>query len=396
MTLAKQNKMKSILTIIKSIVEQRPDDTALLYLSSIETKITKSWSYREIWNLVSIMAANMCECLRNRTVCNSKIVIIMVDEGPMLPLIELAVLYAGYTIIPADPRDPRLLHLMKDSEPILVIIDDDDDKYKQVYEIANCYSCVITKIKNLIQHRHVNEELLVPSAEISHIFFTSGSTGRPKGCIIHQGSLLSYCEAKNKIHQIDNKSIVFVASPHTFDPSLGDYMATLCAGGTIAIAPRSLIFSALGACLMLTKATHVLSTPSLFNLLGNTAPCRLKHLRIVALGGEAMPQRIVDIWSDKVTLINTYGVTECCVYQAYAIIDHDTPPNLLGNPLPGNELHVMPLDGFADPTSIQPIFPQIGNQGELWISGKQIGLGYLNLSELTSEKFILQDRKSVV
>jgi acyl-coenzyme A synthetase/AMP-(fatty) acid ligase len=383
--------MKTILTIIKSIVEQRPDDTAILYLSSIETKATKSWSYRELWNIVSIMAANMCECVRrNGTPHNSKNVILTIEEGPMLPLVELAVLYAGYTIIPADVKDPRLLHLIKDSEPIMVIIDneDDDDKYKQVYDIANRYSYVITKLKNLMQHRRVNEGLMLHSAETSHIFFTSGSTGRPKGCIIHRDSLLSYCEAKNKTHQIDNKSIVFVASPHTFDPSLGDYMATLCAGGTIAIAPRSLIFSALGACLMLTKATHVLTTPSLFNLLGHNAPCRLKHLRTVALGGETMPQRIVDIWSDKVTLINTYGVTECCVYQAYAIIKHNTPPNLIGNPLPGNELHVMPLNGFDDPASIQPISAKIGDQGELWISGKQIGLGYLNLPELTFEKFI--------
>lgn len=39
------------------------------------------------------------------------------------------------------------------------------------------------------------------AVNVSHIFFTSGSTGRPKGCVCSFGNLLSYCKAKNEIHQ---------------------------------------------------------------------------------------------------------------------------------------------------------------------------------------------------
>jgi acyl-CoA synthetase (AMP-forming)/AMP-acid ligase II len=388
------NSQENIITQIKSIVEQKPDSTALIYLNSIESNSSttiKKWTYREVFNLIRIIASNIGRVCKRNSNLKMNTVMVMLDEGPMLPILQVAILYAGFTIVPVDPSDPRITHLIQDSEPVLIVISDNEQVFKRACEYGNG-SVSVTMMKNLLEQKSMTDDN-TSIAEISHIFYTSGSTGKPKGCIVCHNSLFSYCKAKNEVHQIHNSSIVFVASPHTFDPSLGDYMATLCSGGTIAVAPRNLIFSSLGACLYLTNATHVLTTPSLFGTLGSSAPKRLQKLKVVALGGETMSQRIVDIWSNNVTLINTYGVTECTVYQACAIIKNtSTPPNLLGDPLPGNKLYTMPIidnDSEIDVTSIQPMTNGIEDEiSELWIGGPQVGLGYLNLPKLTSAKFI--------
>eukprot|EP00913_Durusdinium_trenchii_P016567 g15572.t1 len=75
----------------------------------------------------------------------------------------------------------------------------------------------------------------VPGAAISHIFFTSGSTGRPKGCVVSHGALRSYCLAKTATYGVHETSVILVASAHTFDPSLGDFMSTWAAGGVVAL-----------------------------------------------------------------------------------------------------------------------------------------------------------------
>jgi|AntAceMinimDraft_5_1070358.scaffolds.fasta_scaffold09748_1 acyl-CoA synthetase (AMP-forming)/AMP-acid ligase II len=47
-------------------------------------------------------------------------------------------------------------------------------------------------------------------------------------------------------------------------------------------------------------------------------PPPLPALRVVALGGEPMPRALAAAWLPRLTMLaNTYGVTECCVYQAF-------------------------------------------------------------------------------
>ena len=76
-----------------------------------------------------------------------------------------------------------------------------------------------------------------PTNKLSHVFFTSGSTGRPKGCLATHGGLSLYCDAKNQSLGVSDDSVVLVASPHSFDPSLGDFLGAWRAGCVAATAP---------------------------------------------------------------------------------------------------------------------------------------------------------------
>ena len=46
-----------------------------------------------------------------------------------------------------------------------------------------------------------------------------------QGCISTHSNLAHYAAAKAKAHSISSSDIVFVASSHTFDPSLGDFVS---------------------------------------------------------------------------------------------------------------------------------------------------------------------------
>ncbi len=335
----------------------------------------------------------------------------MVDEGPYLPLLELAILLAKMVIVPLDASDPRLHFLLEDAEPAIIITKDESAVEKTTECVQHMKSSdnentrhwerpVVIKADELLKQKNKRDNnddadgipeigSLSQPGDVSHIVFTSGSTGRPKGCVVTHEALASYCLAKNDAHRVDRQSICFVASPHTFDPSLGDFFATWCAGAAIALAPRAAIFASLGASLLGTGATHLLTTPSLFQTLGDDfLPGQLPSLAVVALGGEPMARQTVEKWAPHVTLINTYGVTECCVYQAYGVIaaaaGRKLNPKLIERPLKGNTIHLMTED--KNNPRIVPDFS--GEQGEIWIGGSQIGVGYLKRQELTAERFV--------
>ncbi|CAJ1422837.1 unnamed protein product [Effrenium voratum] len=101
---------------------------------------------------------------------------------------------------------------------------------------SNTYRC-----SSKVIDQHFWLEVIAPAIAgdaISHVFFTSGSTGKPKGCVVAHCSLRSYCLAKNATYKLGAESVCLVASAHTFDPSLGDFMSTWAAGGCVALGPR--------------------------------------------------------------------------------------------------------------------------------------------------------------
>jgi hypothetical protein len=222
-------------------------------------------------------------------------------------------------------------------------------------------------------------------SDISHVFFTSGSTGRPKGCIATHAALLAYCKAKNVAHEISATDTVLCASAHMFDPHLTDFFSALVAGATFACASRETTFTCLGKLLLVSKATHCLTTPVVLSAITDVESLRGSALRMVALGGELTPKTLAQTFLDVgVRVANTYGVTECVAYQTFREITDTSRADTraVGDPLPGNTL-VCAADPGDDPT----VLATSGQLAELWIGGAQVGVGYLNRTELTSERF---------
>ena len=261
---------------------------------------------------------------------------------------------------------------------------------------------------------------------ISHVFFTSGSTGTPKGCVATRGALAWFVAGKRETHRLDASSVVLVASPHVFDPSLGDVYASLAAGGCVALCPEAKLVSHLGACLAATAATHLTATPTAlgsvrlanvsrieksFSGKNSLSPSRattnerksacplFPALRVVALGGEPTPRTLAETWVGLVpTLANTYGVTECCVYQTFSKIEAGDAESRrrLGGVFPGvRAIHAAPpgddpanaVDDDASAPRDESKNKTHDTPAELWLAGPQVGLGYAGDPTLTSARF---------
>jgi len=165
---------------------------------------------------------------------------------------------------------------------------------------------------------------------------------------------------------------------YTFDASLVEILTTLMMGGTVCV-PRdedrtngniSVVMEQMGV-------NMALLTPSFARTL---APSDAPHLKTLILGGEAMAQSHVDVWADKLKLVNAYGPSECAVVAT-------VNPHVHRASNPANLGTGMGRCWVVDRNNHNRLAP-VGAVGELLIEGPTLSSGYLNNEAKTREVFV--------
>lgn len=165
---------------------------------------------------------------------------------------------------------------------------------------------------------------------------------------------------------------------YTFDASLVEILTTLLMGGTICV-PREedRTNGNLPSFMERTQVTMTLLTPSFVKTLH---PSDVPSLKTLILGGEAMSRSHLDTWSDRVTLVNAYGPSECAVVATARANMHSTCD-------PANLGRAIGRCWIVDPYNHDRLAP-VGAVGELLIEGPSLSVGYLNNEAKTREVFI--------
>ena len=375
------------------------------------------WSYRKLWSVASSAARRVRDALVGVDAPKlsemqdprhglSPTVGLLVEDGIELPVSILAILLAHAAVVPVGAQDPpaRIKNILDDAKCSVVIVCPRAGDGKALGRLKMAITLAINANVKVIDaseliietdaaesnERSVAPPPAFPEDKLSHVFFTSGSTGRPKGCLATHGGLALYCAGKNQSLDVDENCVVLVASPHSFDPSLGDFISAWAAGCVAAIAPRSYLFASLAACLAVSGATHVLTTPSTLSTIETTQNEMLTkmRLRVVALGGEPTPASLARAWLPLVErLVNAYGVTECTVYQAFHTYADVEARRAIGRGLAGCEI-ICAKEPGDDPSNVLGTDDPDGSFGEVWIAGPLVGLGYAGAPELTKERFV--------
>lgn len=226
----------------------------------------------------------------------------------------------------------------------------------------------------------------------AYIMFTSGSTGFPKGVVITHQNLLHFIDWVKATYEVTSLDAFTNINPLHFDNSVFDFYGSLFNGAALIPVtdklrsnPRKLLEA-----LNTLNPTIWFSVPSMLVFALNMRAIReedISTLRIVTFGGEGFPKnqlrKLWSFWGDRVTFINVYGPTECtCICSSYIVSAED---------LANDEL--LPLGPMA-PNFYAKILDENGKEvnsgdiGELCIGGPNVGLGYYNNSEKTSEVFI--------
>lgn len=227
--------------------------------------------------------------------------------------------------------------------------------------------------------------------DLSYVYFTSGSTGRPKGIAGRLKGIAHFINWELSALGLGEGVRVSQLLPLSFDGSLRDIFAPLCAGGTVCVpGDRETLLDARRLIEWLTsrRVNVVHCVPSLFRSLLNEglAASDFQALRYVLMAGEAVLGADVGKWfevfGDRVQLINLYGTSETTMAKfTYFVRPSDAGRRAvpIGRPMEGAKAVLVDEKGNPCPAGVV---------GEIYIRTPYRSLGYINDPELTAEVFI--------
>lgn len=284
------------------------------------------------------------------------------------------VMIAGGVYVPIDPMYPeeRIQYIIKDSNPKAMIL------YKTSTK-SNLPTLQMEKIKPI--KMNISSECRSDSA--IYCLYTSGTTGNPKGIEVRNESVINLCEnLVNPIYDRYQVQNVALVASFCFDASVQNIIATLISGKTLYIVSDEVKMDA-NKFSEYIQANHIQGmdgTPIHLSLL---EPERYENfkLKVAIIGGDVINlennKRLIS--NSDLEIYNVYGPTECTVDVTNYHCTVDDEINVpIGKPIANTQIYIMDGNNLCG----------IGVPGEIYIGGICLSNGYLNLNDLTKEKFV--------
>ncbi|OJD40019.1 peptide synthetase [Diplodia corticola] len=380
----KEREIKTDVALLHEFVErsarQHPDKIAFEFATEIEDKkvTSRCWTYKEL----DEEGNKIANLLKSNGVEPGGLVAICFDKCPEASFGILGILKAGCAYVALDPGAPvaRKAFITQDSKAAMVV-----SMKSQTEPLQGQVNVPIINLDD-VEYSKLSAEKprlsrAVTPQDLSYCLYTSGTTGTPKGCeLTHENAvqaMLAFSRLFYPRWDADSKWLQF-ASFH-FDVSVLEQYWTWSEGIRLVSAPRDLIFEDLAGSITALGITHIDLTPSLAKqLTPDQVPTLLKGVFIT--GGEALKQEILDDFGKHEVIHNGYGPTEATIGVTMfpRVPDNGKPSNI------GPQFDNVGSFVFRPNTSI-PVMR--GAVGELCVSGKLVGKGYLNRPDLTNDKF---------
>lgn len=264
-------------------------------------------------------------------------------------------------------------------------------------------SCLITTSTSVIPRtelplvyaeRCISEEATLPvegnPENLAYIIFTSGSTGIPKGVMITHAGAGNTIEDVNERIGLTENDIAFGLSELHFDLSVYDIFGVLGKGGTLVYpqGARKTDPSYLAKIANKEKITFWNSVPAYMQMMmeyAQTDPeLKFPYLRNLLMSGDFIPIDLPDHCLEKMNHVTIYslgGATEGSIWSNIYKYTGRKPEDvtiLYGKPLANQEYRIFDILHQEVPMWVE---------GELYIVGDGVALGYLGDEEKTREHF---------
>ncbi len=227
-----------------------------------------------------------------------------------------------------------------------------------------------------------------PSAAIAdalaYVIYTSGTTGKPKGVEIEHASLLNLVVGDMTAFGLGPSDRVAQGSSASYDSSVEEMWLAWAVGATVVVMDddAARLGPDLLPWLVRERITVLCPPPTLLRTLACDDPGRaLPALRMVYVGGEALPPDVADLWARGRRLENGYGPTECTVTCLRGTV-HSGARVTIGRAIPGSFAAVVDPD---DP-GLREI--RDDSRGELVVGGASLARGYRGQPETTAARFV--------
>jgi amino acid adenylation domain-containing protein len=341
-------------------------------------------SYRDLDRASSAVARR----LRRQGIGRGHKVGLYLTRSANMIVAQLGVLKSGAAYVPLDPANPpqRLAHIARDAGLSLVLVVDAQENASPAWlgsipalSVATC----LAEAANGDADADDAERFDARGDDPAYVLYTSGSTGEPKGVLVPHRCVVNFLSSMAVEPGLSPDDRVLAITTLSFDISVLETMLPLGIGSSIVLASRNDIGD--GAALLRLIDTHEVSlaqaTPSTWHLLLNAGWAGSSHLKKVLVGGEPLPPSLaIDLVARCGEVWNMYGPTETTVWSTAGRVQNPEGQEIsIGRPIANTEVYVLDPDFRLCP---------IGVEGDLFIGGLGVSLGYVNLPAMTAERFL--------
>lgn len=361
----------TIIDLYKQTVKERSTFPAVLH----ENKTTTYGELDEKANRIANYLVEQCSIVKG------DVVGVFVGRSTDMVASMIGIFKSGgvYLAIPDDIPHERMLFMLSDSKARFLIIKNDSIDFSGKIVDLNLIDKDLSSIEPDIQ---------VVNSDHAYIVYTSGSTGLPKGVLQHHLCLtnLMIWQEKDLGRNLNILQYAYMGA----DVSVQDIVFSFISGGTICMIEEEnrRDISSLSKYIVEKGVEVVCLQPSVLNLIFEvhfetfSQGHKLKHL--ISTGEQLKVSRGLSAFlkeNPAVMLHNHYGPSETHVVTRYKTnwkkdLQEASP---IGTPLSNTYIRIL--------GSYLQLLPY-GVIGELYLGGYNVGVGYLNLPELTSERFI--------
>ncbi len=336
-------------------------------------------TYRELDDRSSALAAHFARI----GVASGATVGVALERSIDLPVALLGILKAGAAYVPLDPAYPaeRLAFIVADAAVALIVTAEATRAPLEGHGAP--VFCFDGEFGVPGASAPLPSAGVAPDA-LAYVTYTSGSTGRAKGVAVTHRGVVRLVRNTNFLDPDDDGFLQY--APVAFDASTLEIWGPLLNGGRLIVPPPGLLSIAeLAATIETFDVTTLFLTTSLFQRMVDANLPSFGRLRRLMTGGEvASPahfRRFLEAYP-TCRLIHAYGPTENTTFsttwevRSAEKIGARVP---IGSPIANSSAYV--VDRHLAPVPV-------GVPGELCVGGDGVARGYLNLPELTAERFV--------
>ncbi|MCU1294586.1 MAG: hypothetical protein JWP08_3436 [Bryobacterales bacterium] len=342
-------------------------------------------TYEALWMKVHSLAVD----LKRHGVQRGDRVGVSMNRGIDLIVAILGILQAGAAFVPLDKAYPRerLDFMVEDAGLAIVLVNEDTAALAGI-------ACRVLSLETISLEAVLggtgaaddedNLPQCAPDA-VALVMYTSGTTGKPKGVLVPHRAVIRLVRNTNYV-EFGAGDVVGQIANTSFDAITFEVFGALLNGGRLVIFPDEDILSPrrFRAATHRWGVTKMFVTAALFDLIVRAEPHAFAPMDTLVVGGDALNVKTIKqllASAPPRRLVNGYGPTEAATFS----VCHDiqsVPEHAIsipiGRPISNSTAYV--LDRHLRPVPI-------GVQGELYLGGDGVALGYLNRPELTAARF---------
>ena len=302
------------------------------------------------------------------------------DRTVDLTVAILAVFKSGAAYVPLDPAYPqqRIDDMVQDSA-LCCVLTDRASAARVAGSVAATSLLVIDGTDPLSSEDAAVHDVARSPDSVAYVIYTSGSTGRPKGCVVTDRGLLNLLGALADEFDLVADDRLLAVTPYSFDIAGLELLMPLLRGARTHVCPAAHARDAqrLARTILDVQPTLMQATPATWQMLYRVGWRNDTGMRLLC-GGEALPDTLRGHLLDSDAAWNLYGPTETTIWSTAERLLRDAATTI-GRPIANTRVYV--LDAAMAPVPV-------GVEGDLYIGGDGLALGYWNRPSLTAQRFI--------